>query len=127
MSTLTEDQRLLSLLRRIYNHPYSQAGLRVRDEYGHLIEQVAEVVDPSGIGTPVACEHGYHGDCPQCWKIHSSHQPTLRDAAHKAVSDFVNSRKCQSDGDVCVALGALQLMAGCALDLVMHGKREKLS
>lgn len=52
---------------------------------------------------------------------------TLRDAAHKAVTDFVNSQQCQTDGDVCVALRALQLMAGTALDLVMHGKREKLS
>lgn len=52
---------------------------------------------------------------------------TLRDAAHKAVTDFVNSRKCQTDADVCVALSALGTMAAAALDLVLHGKREKLS
>lgn len=52
---------------------------------------------------------------------------TLRDAAHKAVTDFVNSRKCKCDVDVCIALRALELMAASARDLVMHGKREKLS
>lgn len=52
---------------------------------------------------------------------------TLRDAAHKAVTDFVNARKCQTDGEVCEALVALRIMADSALDLVMHGKREKLS
>lgn len=54
-------------------------------------------------------------------------QSTLRDAAHKAVTDFVNSRKCQSEGDVCVALRALELMAATALNLVINGKKEKLS
>lgn len=57
----------------------------------------------------------------------SADDQSIRDAAHKAVTNFVNSRKCQTDADVCVALTALSLMVDAALDLVMHGKREKLS
>jgi hypothetical protein len=51
----------------------------------------------------------------------------LREAARQAVMAFVNSRKCKTDADVCVALSALGTMAAAALDLVVNGKREKLS
>lgn len=51
----------------------------------------------------------------------------LASAAHRAVTEFVNGRHCNSKADVEQALRALQLMVGEALYLVINGKMEKLS
>lgn len=50
-----------------------------------------------------------------------------RDAAHKAITDYVNAQDCQTVEDVKNAIGALIGMAAHALDLVTNGKSEKLS
>jgi len=50
-----------------------------------------------------------------------------RDAAHKAITDYVNAQNCQTVDDVKKAIGALIGMATHALDLVTNGKSEKLS
>lgn len=51
----------------------------------------------------------------------------LQDAAHKAVTDFVNAQNCQTTEDVKEALKALGMMAAKAFNLVNHGKSERLS
>lgn len=45
-------------------------------------------------------------------------------AAHKAVEDFVNSRKCNSREDVLHALKVLTTMAVAAINVVQSGYAE---
>lgn len=57
----------------------------------------------------------------------SAEEKRLQDAAHKAVTDFVNAQNCQTKADVSFALGELARMTAKAMWLVNHGKSEKLS
>lgn len=51
----------------------------------------------------------------------------FREAAHKALTDYVNAQNCQTVDEVKTAIGAMLGMAMHALDMVTNGKSEKLS